>query len=484
MEQRSATGGAADAGEPAGATGRLSTQQVAELLGVKVATVYAYASRGLLSSERVPGGKGSTFDAREVDALAAGQRRRLPRSPGSEPAVSPGSAPGLPPIEPVTVRTALTLIEDGRLYYRGVDAVRLAEHCGFEAVVGWLWGVGADAAPGAPAGAGAAGGCGEDAVVLRAPGELVATLRRAGQLLPAAARLPDRLRVSAAVAATVDPLRFDLREENVRAVGAGLIAALVEALPSAAGAASGAGVGVGAGAGLASRAGAVPEADEFPAGASLAARLWTRLSPTAPTPGAVECLDRALVLLADHELAVSTVAARVAASARAHPYAVVSAGLGASDGPLHGAASALAYRMLGEVLAAGDAVPVVSEYLRTGVAIPGAGHRLYPAGDPRARALLEAMRQLPDAEGVLAAIEAVVRAIAGPRARAGDAANVDLALAAFAHLGGMAAEAGEVIFSVARTAGWLAHAMEEYREAPLRMRARGVYVGPAVGGSG
>ncbi|MFF7634007.1 citrate synthase [Kitasatospora sp. NPDC008050] len=463
----------------------MTTQQVAELLGVKVATVYAYASRGLLSSERVPGGKGSTFDAREVDALVAGQRRRLPRPPVAEAGTPPFSVPGLPPVEPVTVRTALTLIEDGRLYYRGADAVRLAERCGFEAVVGWLWGVGADAGPGSAADAGAAGlggrtapggGAGEDAVVLRAPEELVATLRRAGRALPATARLPDRLRVSAAVAATADPLRFDLREENVRAVGAGLIAALVEALPSASGAAS----EVVSGAAPDAASGAAPGAAGSPADASLAARLWTRLSPVAPTRGAVQCLDRALVLLADHELAVSTVAARVAASARAHPYAVVSAGLGASDGPLHGAASALTYRMLGEVLAAGDAVPVVSEYLRTGVAIPGLGHRLYRTGDPRARALLEAMRQLPGSGDVLAAVEAVVRAAGGPRARAGDAANVDLALAAFAQLGGMAAEAGEVVFSVARTAGWLAHAMEEYREAPLRMRARGVYVGPPV----
>ncbi|GAB2692327.1 citrate synthase [Kitasatospora kifunensis] len=462
---------AAGAGAGAGTSGRLTTQQVAELLGVKTATVYAYASRGLLSSERVPGGKGSTFDAREVDALAAGQRRRLPKPPSAES--------GLPPIEPVTVRTALTLIEDGRLYYRGADAVRLAERCGFEAAVGWLWGVGSDSATATSAPAGravASSGPAEAAVVLRAPAELVATLRRAGQALPTAARLPDRLRVSAAVAATVDPLRFDLREENVRAMGAGLIAALVEALPAAAGAVAGAGVG----------AQAAPGDAEFPVGAStvdasLAARLWTRLASTAPAPGAVECLDRALVLLADHELAVSTVAARVAASARAHPYAVVSAGLGASDGPLHGAASALAHRMLGEVLAAGDAVPVVSEYLRTGVLIPGLGHRLYPQGDPRARALLGAMRQLPGAETVLAAVEAVVRAAGGPRARAGDAANVDLALAAFAQLNGMAPEAGEVVFSVARTAGWLAHAMEEYREAPLRMRARGIYVGPPAG---
>lgn len=133
--------------------------------------------------------------------------------------------------------------------------------------------------------------------------------------------------------------------------------------------------------------------------------------------------------------------------------------------------------MLAEVLAAGDAVPVVSEYLRTGRPIPGLGHRLYPQGDPRGASLLAALGQLPGAEPVLAAVDAVVRAAGGHHAPAAEAANVDLALAAFAHLGQLPAEAGEVVFSVARTAGWLAHAMEEYREAPLRMRARADYIG-------
>ncbi|AUG81400.1 citrate synthase [Kitasatospora sp. MMS16-BH015] len=417
--------------------GRLTTQQVAELLGVKVQTVYAYASRGLLSSERVSGGKGSTFDAAEVAALAAGQRRQLPR-PGGDAAGTGGAEWST---EPVTVLTELTLIEDGRLYYRGVDVVRFAERYGFEAAIGLLWGVGA-----------------EPGLRLTAAPDLVAALRRAGDTLPPGTRLPDRLRVTAAVAASLDPLRFDLRPENVRATGAALIAALVEALPEEPG---GAREFVGTG-----------------TEGSLAARLWTRLAAGPPPAGAVDCLDRALVLLADHELAVSTVAARVAASARAHPYAVVSAGLGASDGPLHGAASALAHRLLDEVLAAGSAVPVVSEYLRTGRPIPGLGHRLYPQGDPRAAALLAAVGDLPGAGPVLAAVEDLVRAAGGHRSPAAETANVDLALAAFAHLAGMSVEAGEVIFSVARTAGWLAHAMEEYQAPPLRMRARGVYTGP------
>ena len=53
----------------------------------------------------------------------------------------------------------------------------------------------------------------------------------------------------------------------------------------------------------------------------------------------MRALSAALVLLADHELAASTLAARAAASVRADPYAVVGTGLGAVSGALHGGAS-------------------------------------------------------------------------------------------------------------------------------------------------
>lgn len=169
------------------------------------------------------------------------------------------------------------------------------------------------------------------------------------------------------------------------------------------------------------------------------------------------------MLLADHGLAVSTVAARVAASARAHPYAVVSAGLGAMDGQYHGAASTLAYGFLADAL--DDPVRAVSERLRAG-AVPGFGHVLYQHQDPRATALLG---MLPD-HPVLGVIERIRRELDG-------FPNVDLALAALMHCCGMPADAGEVIFALARTAGWIAHAIEEYAEPRLRFRSLGVYIG-------
>jgi citrate synthase len=186
-------------------------------------------------------------------------------------------------------------------------------------------------------------------------------------------------------------------------------------------------------------------------------------------------LDAALALLIDHDLAASTLAVRVAASARAHPYAVVSAGLGALEGPLHGAASGLAHRFLVEVLERDGAAPVVADHLRTGQPVPGLGHRLYSGDDPRARMLFRLLDAVPQAAPALAAARDVVETAARHTPLH---ANVDLALAVLSVASAMPAEAGETVFAVARTAGWIAHALEEYAEPPLRMRPVGHYDGP------
>ena len=205
----------------------------------------------------------------------------------------------------------------------------------------------------------------------------------------------------------------------------------------------------------------------------LAARLWPALAGRRATPEQERLLNAVLIVLADHDLAVSTLAARVAASARANPYAVVSAGLGALDGPQHGAASTLAHRFLAEALT--DPVGALAERLRTGSPLPGFGHRVYRTRDPRTALVLDLLGDGP----VRAALDAVAAPLAG---RPDGFPNVDLALAAVVHAHDLRPDAGEAIFAVARTVGWIAHAVEEYAEPGLRFRAEGVYTGPVPDG--
>lgn len=398
---------------------RLSTKEAAELLGVKPETVYAYVSRGQLSSRRAPGGRGSTFAAEEVEALARRNRR--------ESGTGTGGSGGEP-----AVRTRITLIEEDRFYFRGVDAVELAARHSYEEVAEWLW-----------------TGTLRLGVTFTAADPAVAVARRAVDALPEHAAPTDRLRVAAIAAAATDPLRFDLSEDAVLGTARNLIPTLVAALPPV----------------------RPTHRDEGP----LAQRLWGRLSERPADEPSLRVLDTALALLVDHDLAASTLAVRVAASARAHAYAAVSAGLGVIEGPLHGAASGLAHRLLLDVLDHGDAAPVIAEELRAGRRIPGLGHRLYPGEDPRARALFALLDDIPHAAPALAA----ARDIEATAARHAPLhANVDLALAVLTASCAMPATAGETIFAVARTAGWIAHALEEYGERPLRMRPSGHYVGP------
>jgi citrate synthase len=212
---------------------------------------------------------------------------------------------------------------------------------------------------------------------------------------------------------------------------------------------------------------------------SIAGRLVPKLCPRPPADGLIVALRAALVLLADHELAASTLAARVAASVRADPYAVVGTGLGAMSGALHGGAALGAEVLLLSAGTPADAPRVVGELLRRGERIPGLGHFVYQAGDPRSVLLLDLIRKAAPQSGRLAVAEAVL-AEAGRRAL--PAPNIEFALAVLATVAGMIPGAGEAIFAVARTAGWLAHALEEYARA-TPIRPRGVYTGRNTAGS-
>ena len=403
---------------------RLTTAEAAARLGVKPATLYAYVSRGLLGRERAPDGRTSTFDPAEIDRLARPGRARRGRRP----------ATGL------VVPSALTAIGQGLPWYRGLAVTDLAGTRTFEEVAEWLW-TGQFPTP-------AAGP--RDPVPWRASEAALEAGRQAQAALPETALPLERIRVIAAALAAGDELRLELHPSAVTAAGRSLIAGLVECLPVE-GRAHGDG--------------------------PIAARLWPRLSALDPEPGLAGVLDAALVLLADHELAASTVAARVAASVRADPYAVASAGLATVSGTLHGGASLGIEALLDEIDRPEQAAAVVGARLRRGERLRGFGHRLYPDGDPRGRFLLTRLRTTAAGSPRMAVVDALLEATTH---RGLPDPNIDLALAALAHVTTMTRSAAEAIFAIARTAGWIAHALEEYaRNTPMRPRA--VYTGPAVG---
>jgi citrate synthase len=382
----------------------LTTEEAARRLGVKVPTLYAYVSRGLLASHPDPARRGSLFDLDEVEALAA--RSRGGRQTATRLA---------------TVTTGVTQL-DQRIgpIYRGRPATELALTSRFEEVAELLWqsGDGAD-------GDGAAGDWTAPDV---GPCPLTPTL--------------ERMRWALVMCGATDPLRADLRPAAVARAARRATAALTDVVgPAPPG-----------------------EAPDDP----IAVRLTARLTASATVP--TDAVNAALVLLADHELATSTMAVRVAASVRSDPYDALLAGLATLAGPLHGGASQQAYELL--VVAERDGVPrALNDVLGERGRLPGFGHAVYKNGDARFDALLTLTEPLLGAErrAILQEVIALAAAHDVPLA------NVDLALAALSWGTGMPPDTGRTLFAVARTAGWAAHYMEELTERPLRFRARAVY---------
>ncbi|GAA4250704.1 citrate/2-methylcitrate synthase [Dactylosporangium darangshiense] len=393
----------------------IGADEAARRLGVKPATLYSYVSRGVLTRRKADDGR-SVFDPREIDRMV--RRGRPRRSPGSTELV---------------IESAVTMLGDDRHYYRGRDAITLADAWRFERVAAFLW-TGAEA----------------ETEPWVAADDAVSAAREAQRGLASAVSLLERLQVIVTALAVADPVRFNLDPAAVALVGQGLVAGMVDALPPGR-------AGVGAAGG--------PAVHE---------RLWVKLAADEADERLADVLRFAMVLLADHELAASTLAARVAASVRADPYAVVTAGLGVTAGALHGGASLGVEGMFAEIDEASRASFAMGERLRRGERVPGFGHAVYRSGDARGEALLERVRRAVPGHPRLAVAEAMLEEA---RRRRLPAVNVDFALGLLTHLAGMPRGAGEAIFGLARTAGWLAHAMEEYAR-PTRLRLRAAYTGP------
>lgn len=411
----------------------LTADQVAARLGVKVETIYAYVSRGVLGRTVAPDGKTSQFDPAEVEELA---RRGRPRQ-GRRRAGA---------VE-VALATGVTRLDERGLAYRGHRVDDLAQGSTFEAVAELLWTGELPAST--------------DAKLWTAPASNVRLAAAVTAPLPLDAPAIGRLAVVAAALGAADADRADRRPSAVVRVGRELLSTFAVALP----------VAEPLPGSRRTRAAGANRATG--AHRRIAAALWPHLSALPPTRPRVRVLDAALVLVADHELATSTLAARVAASSRADPYAVVSAGLGAVAGPRHGTAASAAHRLLLDADAGGSAQRSVAAELEAGGGVPGFGHAVYRGVDPRLDVLLARLATIAPRRA-MATLDAVLAA--GSDLGAG-VANIDLGLAALAVATDMPVGATDAIFAVARTAGWIAHALEEYGEAPLRFRARAVYTG-------
>jgi citrate synthase len=440
----------------------LTAAEAAGLLGISTATLYAYVSRGLLRSEAGDGrSRARRYLRADVEALLARKEYRREPAKAAEDALGFG-----PPV----LDSAITLIEDGRLYYRGHDALELAQTRSFEEVAALLWtgdfatarlfGLAAHLPPvsGPPVSGVPVSGPPMSGPPLAAwPIDLANPIERCQAVL--------------AQAAASDLAAHQLTSPAVAATGARILALAAQAITGApAGEAPAAQAVTGAPPGKVSVAEAITGT---PAGGPLALGLQAAWSPGEPAAAAL--ISAALILCADHELNVSAFTARCVASAGSSPYAVVIAALSALQGFRHGGHTVQVTALLDA--AAYGTRGAIGAFLRSGDMLSGFGHPLYPDGDPRARLLLALLgARLPGAPAVMQAGELCVEVYAA----LGLHPTIDLALAVLARAIGAPRHAPLALFALGRTAGWIAHACEQYAlDQLIRPRARYVGVPPA-----
>ncbi|PHR62893.1 MAG: citrate synthase [Robiginitomaculum sp.] len=177
-----------------------------------------------------------------------------------------------------------------------------------------------------------------------------------------------------------------------------------------------------------------------------------------------DLVRQTLVLISEHELNASTFAVRIAASTGAALPAVALAGLATLSGPLHGDATEQAVLFLRQIANSQSPEGQIHQTLRRNSQLPGMGHTLYPDGDPRAKALLQATNPAPNISHAIALCSQIT----------GQVPNIDMALAALVVELQLPEQAAFSLFAIGRMSGWLAHAIEQVETGNL-IRPRAVY---------
>lgn len=395
----------------------LTAKEAAAELGISLPTLYAYVSRGLVRSEaQVDDPRARRYSAEDVDKLKARKESRHHPEVAAESALNWG----MPVLD-----SAITLIDNGSLYYRGRDVLELVEQHSVEDVGALIW-------------------AGDT-------GATIPTLRGATELPPECTALQAQVRglspfqqfqVLLPVIAAADLSAYDLRAEAVMQTGGRLLRLMTLVATGA-------------------------DFSDQPIARTLAAH-WKPDDPRAEG-----LLSTALILCADHELNASSFTARCVASTNATPYAVVQSGLAALGGSKHGGHTERVEALLREAGEPERVARVMAGRLRRGELIPGFGHTLYPLGDPRGRCLLERVAQAYPQSPAVALGEAITQAASE---LIGEAPTIDLALVVMAQALELPEGAPLTLFALGRTIGWIGHAIEQYAlDRIIRPRAR--YVG-------
>jgi citrate synthase len=217
---------------------------------------------------------------------------------------------------------------------------------------------------------------------------------------------------------------------------------------------------------------------------STAGDLLRMLRGAPPDAANVAALDTYFTVMAESGLSASAFTARVVASTRASLTASVLAAWCAFTGALHGGAPGPTLDMLDAAEAQADLEGWLETRLRSGERLMGFGHRVFHGNDPRAEAMRRSMQAMGPDAGRLAFADRLEKAVAVAieRVKPGRTLppNVEIMASLLLDAVGIPRDAFTLVFAVGRSAGWLAHAMEQQKTGRM-FRPTSAYVGPPIG---
>jgi citrate synthase len=214
-----------------------------------------------------------------------------------------------------------------------------------------------------------------------------------------------------------------------------------------------------------------------------AANYLYMLTGALPSAARVSALETYLVALIDHALNASTFTARVITSTGSDLFSAITGAVGALKGPLHGGAPGPALQTVLDIGTPERVELVLREKLSRGERLMGFGHRDYKVRDPRTYVLSAAARRVYEAEGRLDFFrlaqhveQTAVRLLAEYKPGRNLYANVEFYAGLLLHGVGLPQALFTPTFAIARTAGWVAHCLEQ-QDLNRLMQPKSVYIG-------
>lgn len=406
----------------------LTRDEASQALKVKPATLYAYVSRGLIRRSKDSAQRRSMYLREDIERLMA-------RHPG-QPVRKDAAAKALRWGEPV-VNTSITYIGDTGPYYRNRKASDLAgSGASYEAVVHLLltgvWQPGIDAWP-----------------AIKTPVDA----RRA---LASGMKNIETGDFSKALAQGV--LSLGMQGRGSRELAGESVESerlIIQTLAGCIGHLS-------------------PEKQFIPRRAhEPIATHVLRAAACEVSEANRSVVNQMLIILADHELTSASFASRIAASTNSDLFCCVAAALCAHAGSSTVAATTAVEERLFRPLSRRNWDEMQKLVRHRGTTLFGFNHPLYPKGDPRAEYLLELARGLKPVD---AKVPMLLRFLEQAKTESGVFPGIAVALVVFARLLGMPPGGALALWTLSRSAGWIAHALEQ-RTQGFMLRPRARFVG-------